>query len=131
MVWYWYFKCNSKLIGHNKKFKQSGKETDKDNFKYGKLSLKKIINNKKKLYFEEKIAENKINPKELRRTLIGITFSLGMPSKEERQSKTLLKENGGVLFDLKKNGNIIYTNIIRFITTKTSTFKKQIWNQNH
>ena len=48
---------------HYKKFKQSGRETDKDNFKYAELSLKKIINHKKKLYFEEKIAENKNNPK--------------------------------------------------------------------
>ena len=63
---------------HYKKFKQSGKGTDKDNFKYAKISLKKkIINNKKKLYFEEKIAENKNNPKELCRTL----KLLGMPSK--------------------------------------------------
>ena len=31
-------------------------ETDKDNFKYANLSLKKIINNTKQLYFKEKIA---------------------------------------------------------------------------
>ena len=39
-------------------FKLSGKETvlNKDNFNYPKLSLKKIIDNKKKFYFEEKIA---------------------------------------------------------------------------
>ena len=40
---------------HCKKFKWSGRETDKGNFKYARLSLKKIIN-KKKLYFGEKIA---------------------------------------------------------------------------
>ena len=62
---------------HYKKFKQSARETDKVNFKYANLSLKKNINHKKKLYFEEKIAENKNNPKELWRTL----KSLGMPSK--------------------------------------------------
>ena len=49
---------------HYKKIKQSDKEIDKDNFRYLKLSLKKIINNKKKLYGEEKIEEN-VNPKEL------------------------------------------------------------------
>ena len=38
-------------------------ETDKDNFKYARLSLTKIINKKKKLYFEEKIAKNKKIPK--------------------------------------------------------------------
>ena len=49
---------------HYKKFKQSRRE------RYGQFSrcnlhLKKIINHKKKLYFEEKIAENKNNPQEL------------------------------------------------------------------
>ena len=43
------------MLSTLKKFKQSGKETDKDNFKYVKLSLKKIVNNKKKLYCEDKI----------------------------------------------------------------------------
>ena len=38
-------------------------EIDKSNFKCAKLLLKKI-NNKKKLYFEEEIAENKNNLKE-------------------------------------------------------------------
>ena len=87
---------------HYKKFKQSGRETEKNNFKYAKLSLKKIINHKKKLYLEEKIAENKNNPKELWRTL----KSLGMPSKRERQSKISLKENSVVSFDPNKNAII-------------------------
>ena len=34
------------------------------NFKSANILLKEMINNKKKLYFEEKIAENKNNPKE-------------------------------------------------------------------
>ena len=41
--------------------KNSGKETDKGNFKCAMLLL--ITNNKKKLYFEENIAVNKKNPK--------------------------------------------------------------------
>ena len=85
-----------------KKFKQSGRETDKDNFKYAKLSLKKLLFIRKELYFGENIAENKNNPKELWRTL----KSLGMPSKGGRQSKISLKENGVVSFDRKKNANI-------------------------
>ena len=48
---------------HCKKFKRSGKEIDKDNFKCAKLLLKRAFKNKKKLYFEEKIAKNKNNPK--------------------------------------------------------------------
>ena len=31
------------------------KKIDKNNFKYGKLSHKKVINNNKKLYFEGKL----------------------------------------------------------------------------
>ena len=50
---------------HYKKFKLSGRKTDKGYFKYARLALEKIVNNKKKLYFEEKIAENKNNLKEL------------------------------------------------------------------
>ena len=50
---------------HHKKSKRSGKEIEKGNFKCAKLLLKKVMINKKKLYFEEKIAENKNNPKEL------------------------------------------------------------------
>ena len=42
-----------------------------------KFSLKKVINNKKKFYFKEKIGENKNNAKELWRTL----KSLGMLSR--------------------------------------------------
>ena len=68
-----------------KKFKRSGRETVKDNFKCVKLFLKKVINSKKKLFFEEKIAENRDNPKEFWRTL----KSLGMPSKGRMQSKML------------------------------------------
>ena len=57
------FKAVTSTIGTTKKFKQPGMETDKDNFKYARLSLTKIINKKKKLYFEEKIAKNKKIPK--------------------------------------------------------------------
>ena len=64
------------------------------------ILFKKIIN-KKKLYFEEKNAENKNNPKELWRTL----KSLDMSFEEGRQSKISLKKNGAVSFDLKKNAN--------------------------
>ena len=48
---------------HSKKFRPSGKEINKNNFKCAKLLVKK--NKKKKLYVEEKNAENKNNPKEL------------------------------------------------------------------
>ena len=41
-----------------KSLTSSGKEIDKGNFKCAKLLLKKVINSKEKLYFEEKISEN-------------------------------------------------------------------------
>ena len=69
--------------------------------------LKKAILNmqsfhlKRSLYFEEKIAENKNNPKELWAT----SKSLRMPSTRGRQSKTSLKENGVASFDSKDNAN--------------------------
>ena len=47
------------VINRFKKFKKSGREIDKDSFKYAKLPFKKISGNKKILYFEEKIAEIK------------------------------------------------------------------------
>ena len=62
--------------------------------------LKKIINNKKKLNFEEKIVENKNSPKELWGTL----KSLGRPLKGVDKFK-ILKEDGVVSFNPKKNGN--------------------------
>ena len=76
-------------------FKQSGNVNDKGNFECAKLLLKNVINNKKKLSFEEKIGKNKNNPKEVRRNL----KPLGMPSKRERQSKITLKENALVCFN--------------------------------
>ena len=42
------------------------------NFKSANILLKEMINNKKKLYFEEKITENKNNPK---KTLANIKIS--------------------------------------------------------
>ena len=63
-----------------------------------KAILKKVISNKKKIYFEEKIVENRNNPKELWRTLI----SLCMLSKGGMESK-ILKENGVVSFNSNDN----------------------------
>ena len=51
-----------------KKFKHSGLETDKDNFKVAKMHLQKMILKKKKSYFEEELGENSIKPKELWKT---------------------------------------------------------------
>ena len=53
-------------------FKQSGKDTDNDNFKYASLSPKIMII-RKKLYFKEKIAENKHDLEKLMPTLKSLT----------------------------------------------------------
>ena len=40
---------------HYRKFKRSGKETDKDNFMCAKLLLKKVINNKKNFTLKKRL----------------------------------------------------------------------------
>ena len=52
-----------------KKFKNSGLETDEDNFKVAKMHLQKMIVKKKKPYFEEELGKNRNKPKELWKTL--------------------------------------------------------------
>ena len=48
---------------HYKKFKQSGRETDKDNFKYARLSLNKILIIRKKFTLRKKLQKIKTIPK--------------------------------------------------------------------
>ena len=78
-----------------KKFKHSGLETDKDNFKVAKMHLQKMILKKKKSYFEEELRKNKNKPKELWITLKLLSLS----SNKTRQSKLLLRKM--VLFNLR------------------------------
>ena len=49
-----------------KKFKQSGLEIDKNNFKVAKMYLQKIILKKTKSYLEEELNKNRNKPKELK-----------------------------------------------------------------
>ena len=72
-----------------KKFKQSGLETDKHNFKVAKMHLQKMILKKKKSYFEEELGKNRNKPKELWKTL----KSLGLSSDKARQSKISLNKD--------------------------------------
>ena len=67
-----------------KKFKHSGLETNKDNFKVTKMPLQKMIL-KKKSYYEEELVNSRNKPKELWKTLM----SLGLNSDKARQSKNL------------------------------------------
>ena len=58
-----------------KKFKHSGLETDKDNFKVAKMHLQKMILKKKKSHFEEELVKNRNKPKELWKTLKSLDLS--------------------------------------------------------
>ena len=73
-----------------KKFKHSGLETDKDNFKITKMQLQKMILKKKKSYFEEELGKNRNKPEELWKTF----KSLGLSLDEARQSKISLNKDG-------------------------------------
>ena len=84
-----------------KKFKHSGLETDKDNFKVAKMHLQKMILKKKKSYFEEELGKNRNKPKELWKTL----KSLGLSSDKTRQSNISLKKDGAIQFEALENTN--------------------------
>ena len=75
-----------------KKFKNSGLETDKNNFEVVKMHLQKTILKKKKSNFEEELGKNRNKPKKLSKTL----KSLGLSSEKARQSKISLKKDGAI-----------------------------------
>ena len=72
-----------------------------DQKKAAKISLKNIIQKKKRTSFQDKLKENSNNSKELWKTL----KSLGMTEKNVNQSKICLKENGVMQFEPKKKRN--------------------------
>ena len=82
-----------------KKFKHSGLETDKDNFKIAKMHLQKMILKKKKSYFEEELGKNRNKPKEIWKTL----KSLGLSLDKARQSKISLNKDGAIQFEALEN----------------------------
>ena len=83
-----------------KKFKHSGTETDKNNFKVAKMHLKK-----KKSYFEEELGRNRSKTKELWKTL----KSLGLSSDKARQSNISLKKDDAIQFEPLENANTFKT----------------------
>ena len=108
-------------------------ETNKDLLKAAKLSLKNIIQKKKKTFFQDKLKENSNNSKELWKTL----KSLGMNTKNGNQSKICLKENGVTQFEPKKNANVFKTfyselagNLVKMLPKpplKFNTFKTMMF----
>ena len=79
------------------KFKHSGLETDKDNFKIAKMHLQKMILKEKKSYFEEELGKNRNKPKELWKTLKSLS------SGKSRQSKIFLNKDGSIQFEALEN----------------------------
>ena len=75
-----------------KKFKHSGLETDKDNFKVARMHLQKMILKKKKSYLEEELGKYRNKPKEIWKTL----KSLCLSSDKARQSNIFLKKDGAI-----------------------------------
>ena len=90
------------------KFKHSGLETDKDNFKIAKMHLQKMILKEKKSYFEEELDKIRDKPKELWKTLKSLS------SDKSRQSKIFLNKNGAIQFEALENA-------ISKILSKSST----------
>ena len=95
----------NKRNDYYKEFKSLRLETDKDLLKAAKISLKKIIEKKKRTFFQDKVMKNSNNSNELWKTL----KTLGMNSKNVNQSQTCSKENGATQFEPKKNANIFKT----------------------
>ena len=127
----------NKRDDYYKKLKSSGLETDKDLLKAAKISLKNMIQKKKRTFFQDKLKENSNKSNELWKTL----KSLGMNSKNMKKSKICLKENGVTQFEPKKNENIFKTfyselagNLVKklpkpplkFNTDKTMIFCKKL-----
>ena len=83
------------------KFKHSGLETDKDNFKVAKMHLQKMILKKKKSYFEEELSQNRSKPNEFWKTLKSLSPSLD----KARKSKNYLKKDGAIQFVALENAN--------------------------
>ena len=71
-------------IQRREKFKHSGLQTDKYNFKVAKMHLQKIILKKKKSYFEQELDKNRNKPKELWKAL----KSLGLSSDKAQKTNT-------------------------------------------
>ena len=127
----------NKRDDYYKKFKSSGLETDKDISKVAKITLKKIIQKKKRSFFQNRLKENSNNFKELRKTL----KTLGMNSKNANHLQICLKENGATQFEPKQNANTFKTfypelagNLVKklpkpslkFNTDKTMMFYKNL-----
>ena len=84
-----------------KKFKASRLNIDEQLYKEAKINVQKLIKNKKRDFYHEKLRENVGKPKELWKAL----KSLGLPSKITPVSQVSLKDGETISFDEKTNNN--------------------------
>ena len=85
-----------------KKFKYSGLENHKGNFKAAEMHLLKMILQKKKSFFENQLAKNRNKLKELWKALKSLGLSLNKASK----SNISLKKDLTIQFEALENANI-------------------------
>ena len=108
-----------------KKFKKTKLLPDENNFKESKYFVRRLIKNKKKIYFKNKLEENVGKPKELWKIL----KSLGLPQKVTSKSNICLKTNEKVSFDAKENAetfknffNSLSDNLLKKLPKAPKTF---------
>ena len=92
----------------HKKFKASILNIDEQLYKETKINVQKLIKNKKRDFYQEKIKEIVGKPKELWKAL----KSLGSPSKITPHSQFFLKDGEKILFDEKTNNKLPLINLI-------------------
>ena len=112
-----------------KKFKHSGLESNKDNFKVAKINLRKMILKKKKSYLEEELGKNRNKPKELRKSL----KSLGLSSDKAKQLKISLNKDGAIQFEALENANTfkrIYSELDGGLQERLPRAPNRFTNQN-
>ena len=107
------------------RFKRTRLHTDHMNLKKSKNLAKNLIKRKQRNFIKLKLAENKCNSKELWKTL----KKLGLPSKNEGQSKICLGQEGNVSFDPKVNAETfkdfysnLALNLVRQLPLPTNRF---------
>ena len=72
-----------------------GLHVDEDLYSEARTQFKNLIRKKEKVYFEEKLKDNTVNPKNIWETL----KELGLPNDRPPSSDICLKKNEGLTFD--------------------------------
>ena len=85
-----------------RKFKKSKNRVDEDIYKSAKRDVEKLVKQKKREFYQNKLEQNIGKPKELWKTL----KSLGLPSKKASNSKICLKKEDSISFDDATNTSI-------------------------